>query len=132
MSSAFLRRGIVISKPIVQCSKYDLIADINHKLYKIQVKTGKIKNNTVLIKLNTTHTNTQRTINLCYTQDDVDLFATMYNGECYLIPFCCDNRAQISLRLAPPLNNQQAKIKYIQDYHIDKFLECLNQSKPQS
>ena len=31
----FLKLGILISKPLVQSSKYDFIADINHKLYKI-------------------------------------------------------------------------------------------------
>ena len=39
----FLKLGILISKPLVQSSKYDFVADINHKLYKIQVKTGSFK-----------------------------------------------------------------------------------------
>ena len=29
----FLKLGILVSKPLVQSSRYDFIADINHKLY---------------------------------------------------------------------------------------------------
>ena len=35
----FLTLGYLVSKPLVQRSRYDFVVDINHKLYKIQVKT---------------------------------------------------------------------------------------------
>ena len=34
----FLKLGILISKPLVQSSRYDFIADINHKLYNEQAR----------------------------------------------------------------------------------------------
>ena len=84
----FLKLGILISKPLVQSSKYDFIADINHKLYKIQVKTGTYKENAYLeFATSTSHTNTKGTLNLSYSEDDVDFFSTMYEGQCYLIPY---------------------------------------------
>ena len=77
----FLKLGILISKPLVQSSKYDFIADINHKLYKIQVKTGTYKEDAYLeFATSTSHTNTKRTLNLHYSEEDVDFFATMYEG----------------------------------------------------
>ena len=36
----FLKLGYLVSKPLVQSSRYDFIVDVNHKLYKIQVKTS--------------------------------------------------------------------------------------------
>ena len=39
----FLKLGILISKPLVQSSKYDFVADIKNKLYKIQVKTATVE-----------------------------------------------------------------------------------------
>lgn len=36
----FCERGIVLSQPINPSSRYDFIADINGKLYRIQCKTA--------------------------------------------------------------------------------------------
>ena len=77
----FLKRGILLSKPLVQSSRYDFIADINHKLYKIQVKTGTLKEDSYIeFATSTSHTNTQGTLNIPYSENDVDFFATMYEG----------------------------------------------------
>ena len=84
----FLKQGISISKPLVQSSRYDFIADINGKLYKIQVKTGTFKEDSYLeFATSTSHTNTKGTINISYSADDVDFFATIYENQCYLIPY---------------------------------------------
>ena len=57
---AFLKEGILVSKPLVQSSRYDFIVDINNKLYKIQVKTGTFKENSYLeFATSTSHTNTR-------------------------------------------------------------------------
>lgn len=66
----------------MQSSKYDFIADINNKLYKIQVKTSSQKEDEsyLIFATSTSHTNTQGTLNISYSANDVDFFATMYNG----------------------------------------------------
>ena len=123
----FLKLGYMVSKPLVQSSKYDFIVDINHKLYKIQVKTGTPKENNSYIEFatSTSHTNTKGTINLTYSDDDVDLFATMYNNQCYLIPKeVCGNRAQ-RLRLVPTKNGQTKGITFAKDYHIEDIIKQL-------
>ena len=102
----FLKLGYLISKPLVQSSRYDFILDVNHKLYKIQVKTStpKEENSYIEFATSTSHTNTKGTVNLTYSEKDVDFFATIYNNECYLIPYSnCGKRAQ-RLRLIPPKN----------------------------
>lgn len=122
----FLKLGYLVSKPLVQSSRYDFIVDINHKLYKIQVKTGTLKEDSYIeFATSTSHTNTQGTLNLPYAQEDVDFFATMYNGECYLIPFeVCGKRAQ-RLRLTPTKNGQTKGITFAKDYHLKDILERL-------
>ena len=78
----FLKQGILISKPLVQSSRYDFIADINGKLYKIQVKTGTFKEDSYLIfATSTSHTNTKGTLNLSYSAQDVDFFASHFSGN---------------------------------------------------
>ena len=78
----FLKLGILVSKPLVQSSRYDFIADINNHLYKIQVKTcaEKEDGSYFIFATSTSHTNTKGTLNISYTADDVDFFATIYNN----------------------------------------------------
>lgn len=123
----FLKLGILISKPLVQSSKYDFIADINHKLYKIQVKTSTLKEDSFIeFATATSHTNTKGTLNLHYSSDDVDFFATMYEGQCYLVPYDkCGNRSQ-RLRLVPTKNNQTKGITFAKDFHLEDVIKSIS------
>lgn len=122
----FLKLGILVSKPLVQSSRYDFIVDINHKLYKIQVKTSSFKEESFIeFATSTSHTNTKGTLNLKYSEDDVDFFATMFNGQCYLVPFSvCGSRAQ-RLRLVPTKNHQVKGITFAKDYHLEDIIKGL-------
>lgn len=122
----FLKQGILISKPLVQSSRYDFVADINKKLYKIQVKTGTFKENSYLqFATSTSHTNTQGTLNLSYNADDVDFFATIHENQCYLIPYkLCGKRAQ-RLRFAPSKNGQTKGILFAKDFRLEDVIKTL-------
>ena len=123
----FLKLGLQVCKPLVQSSKYDFVVDIENKLYKIQVKTStpKEENSYIEFATSTSHTNTRGTLNLTYSENDVDFFATIYNNECYLIPFShCGKRAQ-RLRLVPTKNGQTTGIKFAKDYHLNDIVENL-------
>lgn len=126
VSLEFLKLGYLVSKPLVQSSRYDFIADINHTLYKIQVKTSNLKEDAFIeFATSTSHTNTNGTLNIPYSKNDVDFFATMYEGECYLIPFeDCGKRTQ-RLRIVPPKNGQTHGIKFLKDYQLKNVLERL-------
>lgn len=122
----FLKLGILISKPLVQSSKYDFIADINKKLYKIQVKTGTFKENAYLeFATSTSHTNTRGTLNLSYSADDVDFFATIYENQCYLIPFkLCGTRSQ-RIRFVPTKNGQTKGVLFAKDFKLEDIIKTL-------
>ncbi len=124
VSLEFLKLGYLVSKPLVQSSRYDFIVDVNHKLYKIQVKTSRLRENTFIeFATSTSHTNTNRTLNISYSKNDVDFFATMYEGRCYLIPFeDCGKRSQ-RLRIIPAKNGQTYGIKFLKDYQLKDVLE---------
>lgn len=122
----FLKLGYLVSKPLVQCSRYDFVVDINHKLYKIQVKTSTLKEDAFIeFSTSTSHTNTKGTLNLKYSEEDVDFFATMFEGKCYLIPFSvCGTRAQ-RLRLIPTKNHQVKGITFAKDYYLEDIIKGL-------
>ena len=123
----FLKLGILISKPLVQSSKYDFIADVNSHLYKIQVKTctEREDGNYFDFATSTSHTNTRGTLNISYSADDVDFFATIYDNQCYLIPFdLCGKRAQ-RLRLKPTLNRQTKGVLFAKDFRLEDIIKTL-------
>ena len=122
----FLKLGILISKPLVQSSKYDFVADINNKLYKIQVKTGTFKEDSYLeFATSTSHTNTKGTLNLSYSAEDVDFFATIYNNQCYLIPYeLCGKRAQ-RIRFVPTKNGQTKGILFAENFKLEDIIKTL-------
>ena len=122
----FLKLGIQVSKPLVQNSRYDFIIDVNDNLYKIQVKTGTLKEDSyIAFATSTSHTNTKGTINLHYSENEVDFFATMYNNQCYLVPLkVCGKRSQ-RLRLVPTKNNQKIGITFAKDYKMEDIIKTL-------
>ena len=64
VAEAFLTLGYQVCKPLVSDSRYDFIVDINHKLYRIQVKTSSLSPDGDYIEFKTQsyHTNTQKTV----------------------------------------------------------------------
>jgi hypothetical protein len=122
----FLKLGYMVSKPLVQSSKYDFVVEINHVLYKIQVKTGQLKENAYIqFATSTSHTNTKGTINLSYTKDDVDFFVVVYNNDCYMVPINrCSKRNQ-RLRLVPTNNGQIDGITFAKDYILKDIVQKL-------
>lgn len=123
MAKAFFKQGYQVSQPLIPDSRYDFIADIYGKLYKIQVKTGTVKDNGSYIEFATSssHTNCKGTTNRSYSKDEIDFFATMLNSQCYIIPVQdCGSRTQ-RLRLKPTKNGQTKGIRFAKDYEIDKM-----------
>lgn len=124
VAQAFLSKGYQVCKPMVSDSRYDFIVDINHQLFKIQVKTCKSENDEEYIHFKTcsTHTNTQRTIVHTYSKEDVDYFATFYNNQCYIVPVEICGSREFRIRLKPTRNGQIKNINFAENFTLEKFL----------
>lgn len=136
-ATALYELGCAISIPFGNSEKYDLIMDYNNVLYKIQCKHAKeIKdeNNSVVgICFKTTwqsHNSQGWGVNT-YKENEVDFFATFYEGECYLIPRD-DSKNFKYLRIIEPRNNQSKRITYLKDYKADKVLAHLQNAHQRS
>ena len=80
-----LEQGYIISKPILDNARYDLLLDYNGKIYRIQIKTSRWKNeNKTGIIFNCYSVSNKKKHN--YTKDEIDYFATFWEGKCYLVP----------------------------------------------
>lgn len=126
VAEAFLARGYQVCKPLVSDSKYDFIVDINHTLYRIQVKTSCLSSDGDYIEFKTqsSHTNTQKTVYHSYSADDVDYFATVFNNQCYVIPIEKIGSRSFRLRLKPTKNGQTKNINFAENFKLeDTFIE---------
>ena len=121
--SAFIACNCDVSIPFGDNSKYDFIADVNGKLLKIQVKTASMRDeNSIKFSCRSTHVNCAGVKNVKYTSDDIDFFATYWDGECYLVPVNeCSNEK--TLRFVAPKNGQHQGISLADDYRLEKQLK---------
>ena len=126
--AAFTELGYTVSIPYGDCAKYDFIVEIENKLYKIQCKTssfqekGVYKMATRSTQVGTTSTNVRT-----YSKKDIDYFATIINGQCYIIPVEEASGKQKILRFKPPKNGQKEGITFAKDYEILSQLEKIKE-----
>ena len=125
--AAFMEHGCGISIPYGDNSKYDFIADIDGQLFKIQVKTSSLKDeNAIKFSCRTTHVNCNGVKNERYSEEDVDFFATYWEGKCYLVPIR-ECSVEKTLRFVPPKNGHIKNISFAQDYILAKQLEKIKE-----
>ena len=120
--SEFVKRNITVSIPFGDNAKYDLIADFNGKLNRIQVKYCGCKSNTnsyiCVCESKKSHTNKKHHI---YTKKEID-YIFFYIAEVdtsVLIPIeDINGKGEIYLREHKTSSNQ----RLINDYLIDKII----------
>lgn len=123
----FNELGYHVSIPYGENSRYDLIADIDGKLIRVQVKTSRFKDNeqnSIIFACRSTTKNTKISTHKRYTSEEIDYFATYWNNKCYLVPIE-ECSVEKTLRFEPPKNGQIKGITFAQDYEIEKQIEKL-------
>lgn len=122
----FIKRGFLVSQPIVADSKYDFIVDINNKLLRIQCKSASLSEDKTFIKLKTKTTNIRTMKDSYYSSDDIDFFYTTYNNIAYLIPVEKSGHGETRLRFTSA-NQNNPNIRWAKDYELDKVLKFLEE-----
>lgn len=122
--------GCSISIPFGNSEKYDLIMDYNNKLYKIQCKHSSEQFNEdgqiygIMFKTVWQGHNSQGYKKYQYSPEEIDFFATSYNGKCYLVP-CSQCSNEKTLRILPTKNGQIKGINFLKDYEAKEVLKAL-------
>ena len=128
----FSQYNILLSKPIVQDSRYDFIADINGNFYKIQCKTASLNEDDTCIGIKCYTTNIRQRTKKVYTANEVDYFYTWYKNKSYLIPFGVGGNAEKFLRFSVKIGGNQPNILWEKDYELEKILIKLDYLIPQN
>lgn len=123
----FCERGIVLSQPTNPSSRYDFIADIGGKLYRIQCKTAHLEDND-RISITVQSKNWNNGEKHSYI-GEIDYFYTSWNDQGYLLPIglCTEKNKQKFLRLGEPkqYTRNNCNALYGKDYEIEKILKTL-------
>lgn len=124
--SKFIEMGFDCSIPYGNACKYDFIADIKGDLLRIQCKAstpmkknGKRDTEAFTFSCKTQTTNTRGTTCHGYSSQEIDYFATYFQGEVYVIPVEECARSKV-LRFSPP-NNGRANYNKAEQYLIQNM-----------
>lgn len=107
----------IVSKPILDNARYDLLLDYNNKIYRIQIKTSRWnkEGETIVFSCKSQHSISGGNKIMKYSPNEIDFFMTEWEDQYYLIP-CEREAAQFTLRLYDPNKNS----KFIRNLHWAK------------
>ncbi len=119
-----MKIGIPVLRPVGEHARADLAFDLAGRLYRVQVKWGRLsrEEDLVIVQLLTSRCTPKGYIRRAYTEEDVDLLA-VYCGELdrsFLLPVgLIAGMGQICLRLTPARNSQRACVNLADDFEFE-------------
>lgn len=119
----FAYYGIVLSQPFTADSKYDFLADVNGKIYKIQCKTASLTYDEKALMISCYTTNIRSGRQNFYKENEVDYFYTWCKGQSYMIPFDIGGKRSKTLRFETNQKGGNPNIIWAENYTLEKFLE---------
>ena len=126
----FTCSGFVVSKPLSNNCRYDLIVEYNNKLYKIQVKTtSNVKDDVMVFATKTTNYTKGTWSSNNYTKQDIDAFFLYCeeNQWCGLYFGEEDSsfNKNLNIRIAPTKTGRTKGIRFADEYSFEKQIEKL-------
>jgi hypothetical protein len=121
IANAAVQLGIVVSRPMTEGKRYDLIFDIDNRLLRIQCKWAARKGDVIVVGMRTSRYTTAGHVRSVYTSDEVDAIAAYCADlrQCFLLPISeFDGQSYLHLRLAPCRNNQSVGVKWAAQYRL--------------
>jgi hypothetical protein len=115
--AAFVAAGYLVSVPFGSGHKYDFVVDNSTALFRVQCKTGRVKNGVLLFNAYSQSGN--GSVKMGY-RGLADLFAVLNpdDDNVYLIPVDEVGVTDVSLRLLPTLNKQTQGVRWAEYYLI--------------
>src|SRR5215216_1095303 len=119
ITAAAVELGFVVSRPVIEGRRYDLIIDIGPELLRVQCKWAQRKGTVIPVILSTCRHTPGGYVRSTYAPDEVDGIAVYCHElrRCFYLPIeAVAGRTGFNLRLAPAANHQEAAINYSDQY----------------
>jgi hypothetical protein len=113
------RAGYIVSKPLGDSHRYDLIIDDGTKLSRVQVKTGRLIAGSIVVRCYSSHTHRGGVAQRSY-RGEVDYIGVFcpQTGAAYLVPEADFVDSTMHLRVAPTVNRQDRHIRWASRYKL--------------
>jgi hypothetical protein len=114
---ALVEAGYLVSQPFGNGHKYDLVADNGQKLFRVQCKTGRVRNGVLIFNAYSIPGNKAKR---CDYRGLADLFAVLnpIDGKVFLVPVSDVGIHDVHLRLLPTGNGQMQGIRWASKYEL--------------
>jgi hypothetical protein len=114
---ALIEAGYLVSQPFGDGHKYDLVADDGQKLFRVQCKTGRIKNGVLMFNAYSVPGNKGKKYDY---RGLADLFAVLnpIDGRVFLVPVNDVGTTDVSLRISPTGNGQLQRVRWAAQYAL--------------
>lgn len=123
--SEFTKRGIQVCIPFGDDARYDLVAEFNGKLNKIQVKycSQETDNDSIMCRSSSSknHTTNKRMDTYENDVDYIAFYIQPWDTAC-LVPISECSGYSFTIRRTPTKNNQKSGTHLAEDYSFDKIL----------
>ena len=123
----FTKRNIQVCIPFGDNARYDLVAEFNGKLNKIQVKycgQETINNSFECPCVSSTNHTTNKHLSTYENDVDYMAFYIIAIDKILLIPIDkISGRKTITFRTELPKNGQRVGVNFVEDYLLDKIIE---------
>lgn len=116
--AAFIDWGFYVSRPFGENQRYDLIVDDGEKLFRVQVKTGRLRNGVVLFSAMSSHWHRGGQARSYVGEVDFIAVYCPDTGKVYAVPEAHLTRSYGSLRIAPTKNNVAKTVRWAHRYEL--------------
>jgi hypothetical protein len=111
--AALVKKGYIVLAPYGDNQRYDYVIDQNGVFSRVQVKTGRIKNGSIIFPVCSSAIHTKNGTRRAY-HGEIEYFAVYCpdNEKCYLVPKeDVNTNTEASLRLEPTRNKQIKNVR---------------------
>src|SRR5688572_5451226 len=112
---AAVKLGIFVLRPVIEGRRYDLLFDVDHRLYRVQCKWARRKGAVIIVNLESCRHTPHCYVRTTYDRTEIDAVAAYCEElkRCFWLPIdVVEGKRAISLRLTPAVNNQEAAINF--------------------
>ena len=115
------KAGVGVLRPLVEGLRYDLVFDVAGHLLRVQCKSARARNRVVVIGTRSCRHTPAGYVRTSYTSAEIDAIAAYCPdlNSCYFLPIQeIDGLSTVHLRLTAAANNQQAAIRYADQFEF--------------
>jgi PD-(D/E)XK nuclease superfamily protein len=115
------RLGLEVWHPLTEHGRADLILGIDGQMVRVQCKWARRRGDVIFVPLQTSRRGRDGYVRSCYNAREIDAVGAYCDelNSCFLIPIgVAEDKAAISLRLAPARNGQRAALHWAEQYRL--------------